>query len=663
MVKQNEVHYPILFSKFDLGKHRIRNRIIHASMSTGYAKDGIITKRLIAYHANRAAGGAAIIVTEPLASLRSQMGGPRVQIYHARNKDGLKRWADAVESQDCRLLGQLMDAGRGRHHPGRNPYAIGPSPLPDDLSWTVPHALTTDEVESMIGDFTRGAQELKRSGFSGVEFSCGHGHLFHQFLSPWSNRREDQFGGDVEGRTRLIRDLIQAIRSECGEDFIVGLKLPGEDGVPGSIDVTEAEKIVRMIAPLKVADYFCFAQGSHHSSLEMHVPDMHYPRTPYLEITKQLGPAAGDTPVVALGRITDPEQAEKILDDGIAQLVALGRTLLADPAWGVKAQEGREVEIRPCLSCNTCWGLIIDGNPLGCVSNPRAGTPNEAVWRPKRAKKKKRIVVVGSGIAGLEAAWVAAARGHEVTLFGVSQEIGGKTSLHAALPGCDALSGIFGFQHEEALSAGVKFELGTEATLDDVKGRDPHAVILATGSTMTWPSCLPEDLKEDGAVSDLRVVVTFLAGRIGLQKGTAVIYDHDHTAGTYAAAEFIRDLFDHVILLTPRAQIARDEPMVTRQSIYRRIYGKDIEVVLLSEPLHESRFLQGEVSYQHVYTKEVKTIKDVELLTFSTPRQPSNSMVEPLRNAGIDVRVVGDCYAPRNTYYAMKEGHEAGNAI
>ena len=317
---EHESLYPSLLAPLTLAGKRLRNRLVHASMTTLMGENARVTPRLIQYHANRARGGAALIVTEPLSMAPHQKLANKVRVWNDDNVEGLKRWADAVESHDCRLLGQVQDPGRGRHAPGRNPDAVGASALPDGISWTVPHALTTGEVRRLIEDFAQSALRLKRCGFSGVEISAGHGHLFHQFLSPWSNARDDDYGGDLEGRTRLLRELIEALRATCGTDFIVGVKLPGNDGVPGSIGPEEAARIAKRVTSAGNVDYVCFAQGSHARSLELHVPDGFGPRAPYMPLIRELRKAVNGVPVVALGRITDPAEADHIIESGDAEL-------------------------------------------------------------------------------------------------------------------------------------------------------------------------------------------------------------------------------------------------------------------------------------------------------------------------------------------------------
>src|SRR5581483_10229360 len=208
--------YEALFSPFELAGRPLRNRIVHAAMSTALVERSRVTDKLIQYHANRARGGAAMIVTEPLDMARQQNRPLRVRAWNDDDAAGLARWADAVEREGCRLLGQVQDAGRGRHEPGRTAGAIGASAYPDDISWTVPHVLTVAEIRAMVEDFAQSAERLKRCGFSGVEVSAGHGHLFHQFLSPWSNRREDEYGGDLDGRVRFVVELVRALRQAGG---------------------------------------------------------------------------------------------------------------------------------------------------------------------------------------------------------------------------------------------------------------------------------------------------------------------------------------------------------------------------------------------------------------------------------------------------------------
>lgn len=656
--------YPSLFAPFTLAGMRLRNRVVHASMNTHMAENTRVTERLIQYHANRARGGAALIVTEPVSMARHQNVSYRARGWNDDNLDGFKRWADAVESEDCRLLAQIQDPGRGRHNSGIQAEAIGASALPDDLSWIVPHELTVAEIHSMADDFAHSAARLQRCGFSGVEISAGHGHLFHQFLSPWSNVRTDEYGGDCEGRTRFVTELIAALRAMCGRRFILGIRLPGNDYVPGGIGAEEAAKIASRLTSSGDVDYVNFVQGTHGRALEWHLPDAHGPRAPYLPLFREIRRAIPGVPLVAVGRITDPAEADRIIASGEAELVGLGRPILCDAAWPLKAAQGRARDIRYCVSCNMCWDTINTRlRPIACVNNPRVAEADEVDWWPSPAPTRRRVVIVGTGIAGMEAAWIAAARGHLVTAFGRSPEVGGKTRLHALLPGGESLSSIYDYQFAAAGRGGVRFELGVVASAADVLALKPDVVVLASGSRMLPPPWLPPAVRDAGLVPDLRSAISALLRHAARQTGTAVIFDMDHTEGTYAAAELLRARFDRVVVITPREAIAQGAALVTRQGILRRFHEQHIDIIVLAEPRWSASFNEGKLEYANVYNGDAGVIADVSFLAYSTPRVPEDMLAGPLRAAGIEVRLAGDCRSPRGLLAATSEGHAAGNAI
>lgn len=652
--------YPHLFSGIRIGSRTLKNRIVHASMSTHYADRGRITPRLIDYYRNRARGGAAMLVTEPMAMLHWQTLPTRPAVFAADDMGEFARWADAVGEHGSYMLGQIQDNGRGFRSGFRNPKAYGPSALPDDLSWTVPHVLSADDVARMIDEFVHSAEKLKRAGFAGVEISAGHGHLFHQFLAKRSNRREDAYGGDLPGRAKLLIDLIAGLRQVCGGDFIIGVKLPAEDGMLDGIDLSEAAKITELVHAKGNIDYLTYCWGAHGDTLYEHLPDLHGPRMPYVERIAELGKHAPGVPLGALGLITDPNEGERVIRDGLGDLVMLGRPLVTDPAWGMKAEQGREAQIRYCVSCNTCWHMINIGRGLHCDNNPRVGEPDEADWRPAPAPVRKRVVVVGAGIAGMEAAWVAAARGHDVTVFSASTEPGGKTRLHALLPGGENLSSIYDYQRLSAERAGAHFRWDERATLADVLALAPDHVVLATGATPAWPDYLPMEYQGEGFFPDLRQAMMDLTRLTARQQGTAVIHDADHSAFTYAAAELLHDRFDRVVLLTERERIASDEALVTRQGVYARLYRKGVEIITSVRPLPSSRFEEGEVAYANVYSGREAVIEGVALFTYATARIPDDALAAPLRAAGVDVRVIGDAYAPRTVLVATAEGYRVG---
>ena len=657
--------YPYLFSPIKLAGHNLKNRIVHASMTSRFATAGKVTQQFIDYHLNRIEGGAAMTITEPLGMIRWRTEAGKIAVYDRADEEGLRRIAAAISDAGGLLLGQVQDSGRGHRVAGRNDLAIGASALADDLSWTIPVALSSGEVKELITDFTASASFLKECGWHGVEISAGHGHLFHQFFSARSNRREDEYGGSLENRCRLVTELMSSIRLACGDEFIIGVKLPGEDGISESIDLEEAMRISKIVASHNIADFVTFCWGTHGPTLDWHVPDLNGPRTPYADkIAKLASPFRKSAAIGLLGLVTDPNEAEKFLADGNGNdLVMLGRPLVTDPAWGMKAEAGREADIRYCVSCNTCWHMITQNSVLQCDNNPRVGASDEADWQPIRAKNRKRVTIVGSGPASMECAWVAAARGHEVTVFGQSGDPGGKTRLQAELPGGENLSSVYDYQSLMAGKHNVKLELGVVARTDEILQTQPDEIVLATGSTMTWPIGIPADYRDEGVFLDIRTLMRELVGRAGGFGGTVVIYDHDHTRMTYAAAEFLAQRYDRVVMATLRESFAVDEPTVVKQGIFRRLHKLAVDFVPFHDLDPRSAYEDGAVDLVNIHSGVRTTIDDVALLTYATPRQPNIELLAPLKQAGFAVHRIGDALSPRTLRVATSEGYALADKI
>jgi 2,4-dienoyl-CoA reductase-like NADH-dependent reductase (Old Yellow Enzyme family) len=652
--------YPSVLSPLTLGPARLRNRVAHVAMSTDSTHDGRVSRALIQYHVNRARGGVAMTISEPIGMVPRHGSLPRTQAWNDADADGFKRWADEVGQEGALLLGQVQDAGRGRHAEGRTSDAIGASVLPDDLSWTVPRAMGVDEIRAYVDDVAASARRLQGWGFAGVEMSCGHGHLFHQFLSPWMNRRDDAYGGDIVGRVRFVSEMVAAVRAACGSGFLIGLKLPADDGLPGSIDAGEAFSIAEALA--RQADFVSFAFGAHARTLEMHVPDRFGPRLAFMDRLRALRPALGAVPLVAIGRITDPAEAEAILQAGEAEMIGLGRALVADPAFLRKATSNRAHDIRYCLSCNTCWGTIVQARKtIACVNNPRVTMPDETDFWPAPAVRPRRVAVVGAGVAGLEAAWVAAARGHAVTVFGRGDAVGGATLTRAALPGGETITSIADYQYPQAIRAGAQFVLGREVGVAEVLATRPDAVVLATGSRMIPPDWLPPDMAD--VVPDLRTAMAGLSAIRSRQPGTAVIYDMDHSEGVYAAALHVAVLFERVVIVTPRDTIGQELHLMVRQGMLRRVAQAGIRLLPYCEPVWTEAAMEGALSVANVHTGVREAIGDVAFLAYATPRAPLVDLEAPLRAAGVEVLVVGDAAVAGELLAATASGHAAGMRV
>ena len=648
---RGNAYFPRLFSPLKLGERTVRNRVALSATLTNYGAGHRITDRWINFLAERAKGGAGTIVTEVIAVDPAALAhGAIVTGYEEENEDGFKRTAEAVEGAGACLVAQLWHPGRQQlWSPVRSPKGI--SDQPDAYSWTVPHVMTTDDLRQVGDVYVSVAQRLKRCGFGGAELHGAHGYLITQILSPWSNQRDDRYGGSLENRVRFVREICEGIRSTCGKDFVIGLKMPGDEGVEGGIDPDEAARITAALACDGTLDYFAYSQGNFTNSLENHVPDMHFRRAHFLDIHKQVRPAASGRPVMAIGRIAMPAEAEAAITEGAGDLVGMTRALIADADWPNKAREGRVQAIRPSSYDNFAWGEVHLGKPLAEIHNPQLGAKGESNWRPVGAIAKKRVVVVGAGPAGLQAARVAAQRGHDVTLVSASQKLGGKLRWEAALPGRGEYLNVLSWMQRQLAEAGAKIEVGYAATPDDVLALKPEAVILATGSSLRPPRDVAGGSSArdwDGFSSTVR------------SEKTAVLFDMDHSAATYAVADGLADRYHKLVLLTPRTQIARNVNYCSTIGIHRRLYRADAEMIVASEPV---ALQNGVLTWRNVFSGRVRGIANVGLFLWSTPRIVNDALAQPLRRVGIDTRLVGDCLAPRNLLCAIHEGEAAAMTL
>ena len=650
--------YPHLFSPLRLGSIELKNRVSLPATLTNYARASQVTPRWRDFLVERALGGCGLIVSEVIAVDPDAVAHQAiVKGYDPDNEPGLRATADGVHLAGSRIVAQLWHPGRQQLWiPSHSP--MGVSDQPDAYSWTVPHVMSDTELDRLVSAYADTAQQLARCGFDGVELHGAHGYLITQLLSPWSNTRTGRYGGDRAGRMQFCLAVAKAIRERCPDEFVVGLKMPAREGVEGGIDPTEAAAITSALSASGLFSYFSYGQGNFSTSLEDHVPDMHYNPGHFIDLHKQMRAAANGVPVIALGRIGTPELAEQVIAEAYGDLVGISRAQIADASWAAKAERGHASSIRPCVFNNFCWGEVHAGKPLEEFHNPMLGYSGEHAPQTALSAAPKRVAVVGAGPAGLECAWTAAARGHAVSLFGTHVKAGGKLRLEAALPGHAEMHHVIEHQLLQARTYGVEFHLGAEASPTDLAGFDE--IVLATGSRFRAP-----EIESDGSTPAISIHdIAHLLETSELGSGErAVIFDYDHTAPTYAGVDALASRFREVLLVTPRTHLAQAVNYCSALGIHRRLHQADVQIVTASVPV---RIHLHDVRIKNVFSARLRNIDNVDLFAYATPRLVNDQLHQQLAaHAGRadNVHMIGDCVAPRNLMMAIHEGHALGTTI
>ena len=645
--------YPNLFSKIELGTRTLRNRIALPATLTNFGARNQVTERWKNFLIERAKGGVGLIISEIIAVDPEALAQQAIVTgFDDTNENSFRETSEAVHKEGALLVGQLWHPGRQQlWHPTKSP--MGVSEQPDALSWTVPHVMSSDQVRRIVDAYVETAKRLDYCGFAGVELHGAHGYLIGQFLSPWSNKRDDLYGGDVAGRTRFVTEVAAGIRACCSSDFIIGLKMPGDEGVKDGIDPGEALVITEHLVSSGEFSYFSYGQGNFSLSLETHVPDVHFSPGHFLDIHKKMRDAAKGVPVMALGRVDTPELAERAIAEGYGDIVGTSRTLIADPAWPQKALDGRRELIRPSVFDNWCWGEVHQGKPLQEHHNPYLGEVGEAFAEERLppSRNPRKIAVVGAGPGGLETAWVAAARGHQVLLYSGSSSLGGKLRRDSALPGRSEISRIIDYQTHLAELFGVDIRLGEFGDASLTRKDSPDAVVCATGSILSPPPSLSEE--GNSGINAISYIDEPFNG------GTALFFDMDHGPTAYATVDLMTENFEHVILVTPRPQIAQNVNYCSAIGVHRRLHQMKVEIV----PSYDLVDFDGTaVTCRNVFTGENRVFRELDALIYATPRRANDTLAKEL-DGTVELHLVGDCQSPRNLMAAIHGGHMVGRTL
>lgn len=641
--------YNRLLSPFSVGKLKLKNRMIATATVTDMAgEDGLPTEQFIRYHEEKARGGWGLVITEDYAVSDNGRTHKRLP--------GL--WDDSQVPAHSELVRRVHGAGGAicvqLFHPGRNAglWSAGddlmaPSPVRDPVMPQAPREMTRCDIERVVDQFAQAARRAKACGFDAIEIHGAHGYLIHQFLSGFSNKRCDEYGGSIVNRARFALEVIAAVRGAVGSDFPISFRFNVRDHIQDGISVAEACAFARLLEGAGVNLLNC-SQGVPSSRGVITPPSSAEPAC-YASDAAIVKRVVG-IPVAVVGRITDPDIAEGIIAAGMADFVGMGRQAICDPYFPVKVMEGRPEDIIQCIAClRGCAGESRRGNSVHCALNPTVGYEVEDAKRFAAADPDpKRVTVIGGGVSGVQAAITAAHRGHEVNLMESCDALGGQWRMAAVPPGKSSLSSFVAWQGRQVANAGIKVALGARATAESILASNPDVVVVATGSTPLIPP-IP-GLAESSRVVDARDVLLGEAvptGRVAVLGGGLVGAE---------TADFLASGACEVTVIEMGAQVAPDAEPIPRACLLDSLRKHGV-ALLTSERI--VRIEDGKVYTEN--NKHPLGGEDFDTLVTAFGANSEVSLVGDLRGKGYtgDIVVVGDAACVSDAFGNIREGYEA----
>jgi 2,4-dienoyl-CoA reductase (NADPH2) len=653
--------YRYLWTPLELGPVSTRNRIVFSAHLTNYARDGKPTEQHAAYYAARAAGGAGLIITEEHSTHPTDW--PYEKLIHGFHRDvipGYRAITDAVHRHRTPIFAQINhNGGQASSMYSRLPV-WAPSAVADPLFREVPKAVDQAEIDEIVAGYAMVAEHCAEGGFDGIELQCSHSSIVRGFLSPATNKRTDAYGGSLTNRTRLLTEIVAAVRRVIGNRLALGVRICGDELIEGGTTIDDAVEIARIVEATGHVDYINTSIGVATASLFMIEASMHIPPGYALFIPSALRKAV-DLPVVGVGRFKDPLQAERALAEGHCDLVGVVRGQIADPDFAAKARAGATDEIRLCLSCNQeCVGRMGLNRWLGCIENPRTGREAEYAARSvalsaKPASKPaiRNVMVVGAGPAGLQAAISAARAGHRVTVYEKEAQAGGQVRLAASVPNRAEFGDIVRNQLTECRRLGVSIEYGVGVWPGLVAEKAPDHVIVATGAEPQRPWWAPADAPN---VCDVRDVLTGAAE----PHGDVVVVDEIGFHHATSVAELLADRGCTVEIVTPGMVVGQDLGItLDMENWWMRASAKGIAQ---STDLVPMGIAGNELTLLHHPTGTNQT-RRFDWVVLAVPGNPVEWLYHDLKAAGVSVERAGDCVAPRRAHAAVVEGERAGAAV
>jgi 2,4-dienoyl-CoA reductase (NADPH2) len=644
--------YRWLFSPLRIGPCIVPNRIVFSAHLTNYAEDGLPTEQHTAYYEARAEGGAGLIITEEHSTHPTDWPYEKlIHGFHPEVIPGYREITRRVHRHGVPIFAQINHNGGQASSMYTRLPVWAPSPVADPLFREVPKEVDRREIAEIVAGYAMVAGHCKAGGFDGIELQCSHSSIVRGFLSPATNIRTDSYGGSLENRARILLEIIPAVREAIGPDLALGVRLCGDELIEGGTTITDAVEVARLVEATGQVDYINTSIGVATATLFMIEASMHIPPGYAMFIPSELRKAV-DLPVIGVGRFKDPVQAERALEQGHCDLVGVVRGQIADAEFAAKARAGLTDDIRLCLSCNQeCVGRMGLNRWLGCIESPRTGREQEPASLP--AARPRKVVVVGAGPAGLQAASTAARRGHQVVLLEKEDQAGGQARLAAMVPNRAEFGDIVRNLVRACRTTGVDLRFGVEATRRSVLAESPDAIVVATGAEPLRPYWAPADASR---VVDVRDV---LEGRAA-PEGRIVVVDELGFHQATSAAELLADRGGQVTVVTPGMVVGQDLGITLDMEGWNiRAAAKGIEQLTDLVPMGWS---DGGLQVLHHPTGETRTLP-CDWVVLAVPQQPAEQLWRDLQGSGVEVHRVGDCVAPRRAHAAVVEGDRVGAAL
>jgi len=635
-----------LFSPMKIGKVEIPNRMVVSPMVTDYCnKDGTATERYITYHEAKAKGGWGLIITEdyavdPTGKGFSTVAGLWDDSQIASHSELTKR----VHQYKSKIFAQIYHCGRQTSHLVTGFQPLAPSPIACPAMQELPKELTIDEIEKMVEKFGDTALRAKKAGFDGVEIHGAHGYLIAQFMSPYSNKRSDKYGGHLLNRMRFPLDIVANVRAKCGKDFGVGFRISCDEFVPGGRTI-EDTKAIAVLLEQKGIDVLHVSCGVY-ASVNTIVPPSATPHgwlAGYAEEVKKVI----NIPVITVGRINDPFVADSIIAAGKADFVAMGRASLADPEFPKKALAGEIDEIRPCIACNeACIGILFMDQPIKCVLNPTLGKEVELAVKP--AVTKKKVAVIGGGPAGMEAAITAAKAGHNVSLYEKEDSLGGLFYLASVPPNKGEIGNFIGYQIGQLKKLKVNVTLNAKVTPKLIDAEKPDVVIVATGGTPALPDIT--------GISKPNVVNAYdvLAGKVAVGAKALII------GGGMVGAETANHLANHgkaVTLVEMLPDIATEVQNINRMALLANLEKGKVRILVNTTV--KDVLADGAVIVKDNVTETISA----DTVIVAAGSNPNNDLAAQLSGKPYKVVTIGDANKVAKVIDAIEAGYLAGMQV